>query len=200
MDGIKFQFLKRGATQNRAFSSKQPSVQRTWQWGLNPNKSQNVWVAITAPGIAPLVEPPPGKTLSRPPKHNDSVPKGVNDRRGNNVEGFWGCWRQNDDGEPFLGPPRTPIRQTRPLAFGGRKDRSDDACKKRPEDIHDRTPHIEPGRNRYVEPHSPDSGRSRTADREDIRSQPAVNSWRESDSPEICCFFYVRILSPSLIL
>jgi hypothetical protein len=34
------------------------------------------------------VRPSPGKRPSMPPQHNDSVPKGGNDRRGNNVEGL----------------------------------------------------------------------------------------------------------------
>ncbi len=33
--------------------------------------------------------PPLKKTASRPPKQNDSVLKGVNDHKGNNVEGSW---------------------------------------------------------------------------------------------------------------
>jgi len=52
---------KRGAARNRGFSSKQPSVQRTWQWGLNPSKSSNVWMAITAPEPLPFAEPAPSK-------------------------------------------------------------------------------------------------------------------------------------------
>ena len=67
------------------------------------------------------------------------------------------------------------FRQTPPLYFGGKRERNFGACGRTPEDIHNRTPHNEPGRNRYVEPHSPDSGRSRTADRDDKTHGPAQN-------------------------
>ena len=46
---------------------------------------------MTAPGTAPLRGTVSLKTSLGFPMHNDSVPKGVNDRRGNNVEGLWGC-------------------------------------------------------------------------------------------------------------
>jgi hypothetical protein len=45
------------------------------------------------------VEPSLGKRPSKPPRHNDSVPKGVNDHRGNNVEGFFGCLEEKRDGK-----------------------------------------------------------------------------------------------------
>jgi hypothetical protein len=34
--------------------------------------------------------------------------------------------------------------QTPPLSFGGRRGKSDDACRRRPKDIHDHSPHIGP--------------------------------------------------------
>jgi hypothetical protein len=35
--------------------------------------------------------------------------------------------------------------QTPPLSFGGRRSKSDDACKRRPKNIHDHSPRIGPG-------------------------------------------------------
>ena len=47
-------------------------------------------MAVNTPGTTPLCGTASRKnTLKVPPEHNDSVPKGVNDRRGNNVEGSW---------------------------------------------------------------------------------------------------------------
>jgi hypothetical protein len=76
----------------------------------------------------------------------------------------------------LLKPLSTPIPQTRPPAFVGKRDRNVGAYKIRPEDIHSRTPHIGSGQNHYAKRHCPDSGRSRTVDRNGKTHRPAQNA------------------------
>jgi len=49
------------------------------------------WMAVNTPGTAPFCETASRKNTLKASQANDSVPKGVNDRTGNNVEEFWGC-------------------------------------------------------------------------------------------------------------
>jgi hypothetical protein len=61
------------------------------------------------------------------------------------------------------------------------------ASTQNPENIRDHSPHIGFGRNRYVEPHSPDSGRSRTADRDHKTHGPTQNVLHRPVQRCPCC-------------
>jgi len=52
---------------------------------------QFCWMAVNTPGAAPFCKAAFWKNTLKASQANDPVPKGVNDRRGNNVEEFWGC-------------------------------------------------------------------------------------------------------------
>jgi hypothetical protein len=68
-------------------------------------------------------------------RHSDSIPREANDHRENNTGGFGNAENNKDAGGPFTKPLRTHNRQTRPLAFGGRKGSSVGVCGRKRVDI-----------------------------------------------------------------
>ncbi len=66
-----------------------PPVSSLWQiadYHLKASDKHFCWMAVNTPGTAPFCETASWKNTSRPPKHNDSVPKGVNDLEKNQCQ------------------------------------------------------------------------------------------------------------------
>jgi hypothetical protein len=67
------------------------SLRQIADYHLKASDKHFCWMAVNNPGTAPFFETASRKNTLNAPNHNDSVLKGVNDHRGNNVEEFWGC-------------------------------------------------------------------------------------------------------------